>query len=128
MLKFLSSMRLPFIVFISGGTVMVVELLGARIIAPYLGSTIYVWTSVIGVILGALSLGYFLGGRLADWRPSWRLFAGALFASGVAIFLLAVTKNEILAFIPRFGWRAGAVIGALLLFTLPSALLCLVAP
>ena len=121
-------MRLPFIVFISGGTVMVVELLGARIIAPYLGSTIYVWTSVIGVILGALSLGYFLGGRLADWRPSWRLFAGALFASGVAIFLLAVTKNEILAFIPRFGWRAGAVIGALLLFTLPSALLGLVAP
>ena len=48
--------------FVEGAAVMVVELLGAKIIAPYYGVSLYVWSSVLGVTLGALALGYFSGG------------------------------------------------------------------
>lgn len=52
--------------FISGASAMVVEIAGGRAIAPYLGATIYTWSAVIGLVLGALSVGYYIGGRLAD--------------------------------------------------------------
>jgi spermidine synthase len=51
---------------ISGMLVMVVEMVGSRLLAPYLGTSIYVWTSIIGVILACLSVGYWYGGKLAD--------------------------------------------------------------
>jgi len=57
---------LAFIVFLNGMAVMVLEMAGARLLAPELGTSIIVWTSLIGVILAFLSLGYWLGGRLAD--------------------------------------------------------------
>lgn len=54
------------VVFVSGACAMVVELAGARVIAPYLGSTIYTWTAVIGLVMAALSAGYYIGGSLGD--------------------------------------------------------------
>lgn len=60
---------LSVIVFVVGLSVMVVEIIGARILAPYVGTSIIVWTSLIGVILGSLSVGYYLGGKLADKNP-----------------------------------------------------------
>ena len=53
-------------VFLTGAAVMVIELLGTRLIAPFYGASLYVWTSVISVTLIALALGYFVGGRWAD--------------------------------------------------------------
>ncbi len=57
---------LSLIVFLNGMAIMVLEMVGARLLAPWLGTSIVVWTSLIGVILACLSLGYWLGGRLAD--------------------------------------------------------------
>lgn len=51
-------------VFITGASVMVIELLGTRMIAPFYGASIYVWSSLISVTMIALSLGYFVGGAL----------------------------------------------------------------
>jgi hypothetical protein len=45
---------------------MVLELIGSRVMAPYLGNSLYVWTSLIGVVLASLSVGYWHGGKLAD--------------------------------------------------------------
>jgi MFS family permease len=53
---------------VAGFVLMVFELAGARVLAPYIGSSTYVWTSVIGVIIAALSLGYWAGGKIADSR------------------------------------------------------------
>ena len=53
-------------VFICGALVMIFEIIGSRIVSPYIGTSTYVWTSLIGVILAALSLGYWLGGKTAD--------------------------------------------------------------
>ena len=54
------------IVFISSFCVMVIELIAARILAPYIGVSLYTWTSVIGVILAGIALGNYLGGKIAD--------------------------------------------------------------
>lgn len=59
---------LPVIAFVSGFSLMTFELAAARVLAPSIGSSTYVWTSVIGVIIAALSLGYWAGGVIADRR------------------------------------------------------------
>jgi predicted membrane-bound spermidine synthase len=56
-------------VFLCGAVVMALELSGSRVLAPFLGTSIIVWTSLIGVVLGSLSVGYWWGGRVADRRP-----------------------------------------------------------
>ena len=57
---------LALVVFLNGMAIMVLEMVGARLLAPWLGTSVVVWTSLIGVILASLSVGYWLGGRLAD--------------------------------------------------------------
>lgn len=64
---------------------MAFELAGARMLAPYLGTSIEVWAGVIATVLGGLSLGYWLGGRFADKHPRPEYFAGVIFLSGLAV-------------------------------------------
>jgi hypothetical protein len=54
------------IVFFSGTVVLVIETIGVRILAPYLGAAYVVWVNIIGVILAALAAGYWVGGLAAD--------------------------------------------------------------
>ncbi len=73
-----------FAVFASSAVLLVLEIVAGRLIAPYVGASLYTWTSIIGVILGGLSLGNWLGGRLAD-RGAGPVTAGvALLFSGLA--------------------------------------------
>lgn len=60
--------KLEFISFTTGFALLTFELAAARVLAPSIGSSTYVWTSVIGVIIAALAGGFWAGGRLADWR------------------------------------------------------------
>jgi len=66
------------IVFLSSACIMIIELVAGRIIAPYVGVSLYTWTSVIGVVLAGISLGNFLGGEIADRRASIPLFRDEL--------------------------------------------------
>ena len=50
---------------------MALELVGSRLLAPVYGDSIFVWGSLIGIVMTSLSVGYFIGGRLADRRPSF---------------------------------------------------------
>ena len=72
------------IVFISSGCIMVLELVAGRIIAPYVGVSLYTWTTVIGVVLAGISLGNYVGGRLADKRASLRFLGGIFILAGLA--------------------------------------------
>ncbi|MCL7451879.1 MAG: fused MFS/spermidine synthase [Anaerolineae bacterium] len=72
------------IVFVSSGCIMILELVAGRIIAPYVGVSLYTWTSVIGVVLAGISLGNYLGGWLADRSASLRLLGGILLLAGLA--------------------------------------------
>ena len=84
-------------VFLCGGIVMIFELVGSRVVGPYLGTSIFVWTSLIGIILGGLSLGYALGGKLADRKPDQRLLASIVFAASVAVVFVFFGKEPILS-------------------------------
>ena len=61
---------LYFVVFICGGAVLAIEILGTRIIGPYYGVSIYLWSALISITLIALSVGYMIGGRIADKKKS----------------------------------------------------------
>lgn len=118
------------IVFISGAVVMVYELVGSRLISPYVGTSIYVWSSLIGVILGALSLGYYLGGKLADKKAEWHIFSGILFLAAVFIGLTVFTKHVILESVALFNIRSEytALLASLFLFAPASTLLGMISP
>ncbi len=117
-------------VFICGAVTMILELLGSRIFAPYVGTSIYVWTSLIGVILGSLSLGYWWGGRLSDKEPSPRIFARVLLMAALSIALIAVFSDLLLALLQSVivDIRAASVLSAVTLFGVPSLLLGMVSP
>ncbi len=118
------------IVFISGAVVMVYELVGSRLISPYVGTSIYVWSSLIGVILGSLSLGYYLGGKLADKRARWHVFSGILFFAAVFIGFTVFTKHIVLEAVALSNIRSEytALFASLFLFAPASILLGMISP
>ena len=60
--------RLQLVSFFSGAATMILELAGARLVAPFFGTSLIVWTALIGIIMTSLCLGNWLGGSLADKR------------------------------------------------------------
>lgn len=122
--------KLEIIVFISGAVVMIFELVGSRVLAPHLGSSIFTWTSLIGVILGSLSLGYWLGGKWADKGVSYHTLGRILLVAGVLLALTNLVKEPFLIFLTNMisDIRLASLVGALVLFSLPSILLGTVSP
>ncbi|HYP47225.1 MAG TPA: fused MFS/spermidine synthase [Thermoleophilaceae bacterium] len=125
---------LPLLVFIVGTGSLGAEIAAVRLLAPYFGASTVVWANTIGIVLVALSIGYWLGGRLADRNPHMRgLCLLALAAAGllalvpfVADPLLDVAVDaldEISA-----GAFVGSLLGVLLLVAVPVLLLGAVSP
>ncbi len=75
---------------VAGFSIMTVELVSTRIVAPIIGNSIYTWTSVIGVTLLGLSIGSFVGGKIADRETSKPILAWTLFVSAVFIFFIPI--------------------------------------
>ena len=115
------------IVFLIGASVMVIELLGTRLIAPFYGASLYVWSSLISVTMIALAVGYFVGGRWADRAQRTGL---SLIIALAALFTLLIpwaTRPVLLATDP-LGLRGGAFVSALVLFFPSLTLLGMVGP
>ncbi len=121
---------LEVIVFICGAVVMVIEMVGSRILAPYLGTSIVVWTSLIGVILGCLSLGYWWGGKLADVKPTYKALSVIILLASFFVALIAVSKSMILGFLQEHGGNVhvASTAATIFLFAPPSTLLGMVSP
>lgn len=137
---------LALVVFLNGMAVMVLEMAGARLLAPELGTSIIVWTSLIGVILASLSIGYWLGGKLADAQMrgaqatdartlppaperAWNVLSGLLVAAAVSACIVALLGSVLAqALAPLFSLYLGTVCSALVLFALPSLLCGMVSP
>ena len=117
-------------VFCCGFATMALELMGSRLLAPYLGTSIYVWTSLIGVILGTLSAGYWFGGFLADKEPAIRVFSRILFLAGLWVAFVAFSCDLMLIGVQKITTNipCSALLATLILFGVPSLLLGMVLP
>lgn len=117
-------------IFLCGAAVMVLEMVGSRILAPYLGTSIIVWTSLIGVVLASLSLGYWWGGRMADRSPTTRGLGRIILLAAFSVAAVAVSKAYVLDFVGRRvqNLHLGSTVATLLLFAPPSVLLGMVSP
>jgi spermidine synthase len=129
-----SQAALAALVFGAGTGSLATEIAASRMLAPYFGSSTIVWANLIGIVLAALALGYWLGGRLADWRPE-RLLLGLIVLA--AALWVAMTPFLARPFLDAAVGNlddasAGAVIGSffavLLLFAPAVVLLGMVAP
>lgn len=109
-------------VFLSGALVMVLEMVGARVLAPHVGTSAVVWTSLIGVVLACLAVGAWAGGRLADKNLSRRglafALAGAGIGSGLTAFCHEVIGQWVTAAVGNL--YAAAVLAAVCIFALPA--------
>ena len=117
-------------VFLCGALGMVLELVAARILSPYVGSSNLIWTTIIGIMLTSMSIGYWLGGKFADKKPDINLLSlfiliGAFFTSLIPVLETVLIKplsqitNE-LVFV--------AIICSTLVFGIPSFILAMVSP
>jgi len=120
---------LPLAVFITGASVLIVEVLAVRVLSPFYGNTIFTVSSVISVILCALSVGYYAGGILADRHPSLEWFFGIVLASGVVLLLFYLIGALILPPLSRvLSIETGPLASSALLFLLPALSLGTLSP
>ena len=117
------------VVFITGACVLILEVVAVRLLSPFFGNTIFTVSSVLSVILAALSLGYYIGGRVADRHPSTRWFFGIILASGLGVlFMQLMTSSLLPLFSALFSLVYGPLVSALFLFFVPSFLLGMLSP
>lgn len=116
--------------FLCGAGVMVLELTGSRLVAPFLGTSLIVWTALIGVVMASLCAGNWMGGILADRHPHRRVLARIVLASAVSTGALAGAGNAVLSFLSGLDLNLylASVAAALSIFALPSLLLGMVSP
>ncbi|MDQ3064763.1 MAG: fused MFS/spermidine synthase [bacterium] len=128
--KQITAYRYELIALLTGATVMMLEIVGARLIAPYFGTSIYVWTAMIGVILGALSIGFWYGGKLADRDDSKNDMTLIIIIAAALIFLATIVQDFVLESLAnqRFDLRVSSFLAASILFAPPSLLIGMVSP
>lgn len=113
---------------VTGAAALVVELVGARVLSPYYGSSIYCWSAQITVTLVSLAAGYQLGGRWADRGASLTLFARLISWAAAGAALIPVLRAKVLLDMSALGVPLGATASALVLFAPSLVLLGAVGP
>ena len=116
--------------FTGGFAIMSMELLGGRVLAPYFGSSIYVWGSIITVFMLSLSLGYLIGGRWSVKQPNLIRY-GSIFLGGSLLMYPLVLFAE-----PTMQWifsliedpRYGSLLASTVLFMVPTITLGMISP
>ena len=128
------SLALGALVFGAGIGALATEITASRLLAPYFGSSTIVWANLIGIVLAALALGYWLGGRIADKRPQPSLLGAIVLAAAVCVAAIPFVAKPFLDLTVEGldDASAGAVIGSfvavLLLCAPPVVLLGMVSP
>jgi len=104
-------------VFITGACVLIIELMGTRILAPYFGSGIYTWSALISITLAALALGYSFGGRLADRLPRADILYNLCLAAGLWTLSTPMLARPLLPVMVQIAdIRTGVLLSSCILF------------
>ena len=117
-------------VFLCGGVLLGVEMAASRVLAPYFGNSLFVWAAIIGVILGGLAAGYWLGGTLADRFPTPLTLAAVIGAAAVTVLGIPLLDRVVIEAV--LSWDPGArldpVLCTAILFLPMAVLLSAVGP
>jgi spermidine synthase len=117
-------------VFLSGATLLGLEIAASRVLAPAFGSSLYVWGALIGVVLTGLAIGYWAGGALADRWPTPHLFVGSLALGAVLVLAVPVADEDVIARVVErsLGPRLDPLVAAVILFGPASVVLAAATP
>jgi len=116
------------LVFISSACVLVIELIAGRIMAPYVGVSLYTWTSIIGIVLAGMSIGNYLGGLVADRYASPRTLGVVFIAGSISCLLILVITDFVIGQTFRLSLLPRIVVYTTAIFLLPSLVLGMVSP
>lgn len=118
------------VAFVSGFCIMTVEMLGARIMAPYFGGSISVWGSLITVFMLALSVGYLIGGRLSTRNPNPKTFALFFIAAAISSIPIIIFADAIMRpiFLMIEDPRYGSLFASIFLYFIPTSILGMISP
>ena len=122
--------KLEIIVFLAGAIGMGLELIAARVLSPYVGSSNVVWTSIIGIILASMSLGYWFGGKRADKGASKDQISNIILLAAITTSLIPILETLI---VKQFAGMIenliiAAIICAIAIFSIPSVILAIISP
>ncbi len=117
-------------VFLAAACIMTVEILSTRLVARYLGASLYTWTSAIGVVLAGISVGNYLGGRLADRYEPRRMLSYLFIASSLGCMTIPVMNSWLgqWSLLTEFSWPVRILVHFLLTFLVPATLLGTMSP
>jgi len=116
------------VVFIASFCTLVIELVAGRIMAPYVGVSLYTWTSIIGVVLAGISIGAYLGGRIADRYPRSSTLGWLLFLSGLGAFSISPLTNLVGGAQFHTSLMTRILLITAIIFFVPSCLLGMISP
>lgn len=118
------------VAFVSGFCIMTVEMLGARIMAPYFGGSQYVWGSIITIFMLALALGYLLGGRLSMHNPNPVTYAMFFIAAAVSALPIILFADIIMRpiFLTIDDPRYGSLFASIAMYFVPTCILGMISP
>lgn len=116
------------VVTVSGASVLAIEILGTRILGPFYGVSLFLWSALITVTLAALSLGYAVGGRWADRGPRPSRLSVLLLLAGIWILAIPVLKRPVLLLAEPLSLQFAVLVAAAVLFFPPLALLGMISP
>jgi spermidine synthase len=113
---------------ITGAVVMVVEILGAKLLSPYVGTSHFVWVAQIATTLVALAAGYYAGGQLVTRVQTLGWLYASILASGLYLMTAVAACEPVTYWTLRFSLPIGSLVASCLLFFVPLALLAMVGP
>ncbi|MBL9174791.1 MAG: fused MFS/spermidine synthase [Verrucomicrobiales bacterium] len=114
--------------FVNGAAIMIVEILGAKMLAPYLGTSHFVWTAQIGIAMVSLAVGYYVGGLWSDAAARLdRLFA-AMLGAALYLALTVVCVRPVAVACLEFPLPVASLLASLFLFLIPLSLLAMTGP
>src|SRR5437868_3882131 len=102
-------------VFVTGAAALTIEILGTRIVGPSFGVSLFVWSALLAVTLGALATGYYVGGVAIDRAPTPCLVGATVTASGVLLVVVRASAHFVLRSAEGLGPRLGALVSAAVL-------------
>lgn len=116
------------VVFLASFSMLVIEIVAGRILAPYVGVSLYSWTSIVGVVLAGISVGAYLGGILADRYPHLPTLGWILFLSGLGVVSISPLTDMIGGTFFRTSLMVRILLVTAILFFIPSCILGMVLP